>query len=130
MAAVTEQQILEKMRRVCTDLTGTEEVVTYGHPGFKANGRLFAVLEHYKGELSLCVKVGTDVQDIFLRDPRYYMTPYVGHQGWVSLKVRAAPLKWDEIRELLSGSYQMVMAAPKLSASKRSKPRPRSRSRG
>jgi len=55
------------------------------------------------------VKVGKDLQDVFLRDPRFYRTPYIGKHGWVSLKVRAAPLKWDEIRELLAVSRQLVV---------------------
>ena len=78
MAPVTEEQVLPRMRTICAKLPGTEEVVTYGHPGFKTAGRLYAVLEEYKKKLSLCVKVGVEGQDLFLKDPRYYLTPYIG----------------------------------------------------
>jgi predicted DNA-binding protein (MmcQ/YjbR family) len=68
------------------------------------------VLEEYKGELGICVKVGTLLQGIFLDDPRFFRTPYIGKHGWVTLRVHAAPLNWTEIRGLVKGSYQMVAA--------------------
>jgi len=108
LAPVTEEQVLPRMRTICAKLPGTEEVVTYGHPGFKTAGRLYAVLEEYKKKLSLCVKVGVEGQDLFLKDPRYYLTPYIGKQGWISLDVNAAPLDWTEVRELIVGSYKIV----------------------
>ena len=108
MARVTERQVLEKMRKVCATLADCQEVTTYGHPGFKAGGRLFAVLEEYKGKLSLAVKVGLEVQGLFLKDARYYLTPYIGGQGWISLDVHAGPINWEEVRELMVGSYKLV----------------------
>jgi predicted DNA-binding protein (MmcQ/YjbR family) len=74
------------------------------------NGKTYAVLEEYKGELSICFRVEKSVQDVFLDDPRFYRTPYIGKHGWVSLKVYAAPLDWNEIGELLAGSRELVAA--------------------
>ena len=116
---VTEEQVLSRMRKICLTLSGTEEIRTYGHPGFKAQGRIYAVLEEYKGDLSIVVKVGTGTQDLFLADSRFYLTPYIGRQGWVSLKVHAAPVDWREIRELLTGSYQLAAPVRKGAATKR-----------
>jgi len=73
-------------------------------------GRVYTVLEEYNRELSLCVKVGKDLQDVFLMDPRFYRTPYIGQNGWVLLKVYAAPLNWTEVRDLVGGSYQLIAA--------------------
>ena len=61
---------------------------------------MFAVLEEYKGELGICLKVGTLLQGVFLQDPRFFRTPYIGKHGWVTLRVYAAPLNWNEIREI------------------------------
>jgi len=96
------------MRKICMALPGTEERISHGHPSFATSKGIYAVLEEYRGELSLCVKVGLDVQGVFLEDPRYYLTPYTGRLGWISLKVHAAPLDWNEISELLAGSYQLM----------------------
>jgi predicted DNA-binding protein (MmcQ/YjbR family) len=112
---VTEEQVLERVRKICEKLPGSKEVVTYGHAGFKAGKRFFAVVEEYKKRLSIVVKVGVEVQDLFLKEERYYLTPYIGKQGWISLDVNAAPLDWKEIRELIVGSYQLVTTKPKRS---------------
>ena len=105
---VTEQQVLARMRKICMALDGTEEKISHGHPTFATAKGIYAVLEEYKGELSLCVKVGLETQGVFLEDPRFYLTPYTGRLGWVSLKVHAAPLNWNEVAGLLQGSYQLT----------------------
>jgi predicted DNA-binding protein (MmcQ/YjbR family) len=114
---LTEKQILEKMRVICMALPGTQEKISHGHPAFATPKGIYAVLEEYGGELSMCVKVGRELQGVFLEDSRFYRTPYVGTEGWISLKVHAAPLNWEEVGELLTGSYQLV-------GTKSSKPKP------
>jgi predicted DNA-binding protein (MmcQ/YjbR family) len=110
---VTEQQVLARMRKICLALAGTEEKISHGHPTFATGKGIYAVLEEYRGELSICVKVGLEVQGVFLEDPRYYLTPYSGKHGWVSLKVHAAPLDWKEIVGLLAGSHHLTSTAAK-----------------
>jgi predicted DNA-binding protein (MmcQ/YjbR family) len=105
---MTEQQVLARMRKICMALEGTEEKLSHGHPTFATKKGTYAVLEEYRGELSICVKVGLEVQGVFLEDPRYYLTPYIGRLGWVSLKVHAGKLDWKEVGELLRGSYRLT----------------------
>lgn len=107
---LTERQILDRLRKICRRLPGTSETVTFGHPTFQANGKTFAVLETYKGELGIAVKVEKELQGIFLNDARFFRTPYVGKHGWVTLRVYAARLHWEEVAELLKGSYLLVNA--------------------
>jgi predicted DNA-binding protein (MmcQ/YjbR family) len=99
------------LRTICLRLPAATEGVTFGHPTFRIDGKMFAVLEEYKGELGICVKVGTLLQGVFLDDPRFFRTPYIGKHGWVTLRVYAAPLNWSEICELVKGSYQLVAPA-------------------
>ena len=109
---ISEAEILKKLRKVCLRLPEAEETVSFGHPTFRVRGgKIFAVLEEYKGELGICVNVGKLLQGIFLDDPRFFRTPYIGQHGWVTLRVYAARLNWNEIRELVKGSY--LLAAPK-----------------
>jgi predicted DNA-binding protein (MmcQ/YjbR family) len=103
-----EAQILERLRKICRDLRGASETVTFGHPAFQVNGKTFSVLEEYKSELGICVKVEKELQGIFVDDPRFFRTPYIGKHGWVTLKVYAAPLNWTEIKALGRGSYRLV----------------------
>jgi len=115
---ISEAKILKKLRKVCLSLPDAEETVSFGHPTFRVRGgKIFAVLETYKGELGICVNVGKLMQGIFLDDSRFFRTPYIGQHGWVTLRVYAARLNWNEIRELVKGSY--LLAAPKPSKKQR-----------
>ena len=104
-----EKKILAKLRELCLALPKTSETITFGHPTFQVGTKTFTVLETYKGELSICVKVGKGMQQVFLEDARFYRTPYVGQHGWVSLRAKTkAKLNWEEIGELVRGSYELV----------------------
>lgn len=109
MRVLSEKSILNKLRKVCLGLPKAAETVTFGHPAFQVQGKTFAVLEEHKGELGICLKVGTLLQGVFLDDPRFFRTPYIGKHGWVTLRVHAAPLNWREIRGLVKGSYDLVV---------------------
>ena len=111
-------QVLQRVRRIFTKFPDVKETITFGHPTLQVRGKTFAVLEEYKGDLSLCIKVEKAVQDIFLADVRFYRTPYIGKHGWVSLKIHAAPLDWHEITELLTGSNRLVAQRPKTRAAR------------
>ena len=110
-----EKKILAKLREICLALPKTSETVTFGHPTFQVGTKTFSVLETYKGELSICVKVGKKMQPVFLEDSRFYRTPYVGQHGWVSLRANTK-LNWKEIGELVRGSYELVSAKKKRKA--------------
>src|SRR5262249_53125476 len=76
--------LLTRLRKICSQLPDVSETVTFGHPTFKVAGKTFAVFEQYKGELGLALKVEKELQGVFLKDPRFYFTPYIGKQGWVT----------------------------------------------
>lgn len=103
---------LQRLRRICLALPETDEVVTWGHPTFRAAGKTFAVYEEYKGVPSLAFKAGLAGQPGLLEEPRFYRTPYIGNRGWVSLDVRRK-VDWDEVRALVESSYRLV-APPRL----------------
>ena len=42
---------------------------------------------------------------------RYYLPAYIGPRGWVALRLDLGKIDWDEVRELLLGSY--LITAPK-----------------
>jgi predicted DNA-binding protein (MmcQ/YjbR family) len=102
-----DKKILIKLREICLSLPKTSETTTFGHPTFQVATKTFTVLEIYKGTLSISVKVGKKMQPVFLGDSRFYRTPYVGQHGWVSLRANTK-LDWDEIGELVRGSYELV----------------------
>lgn len=103
--------VLERVRALCLALPEATETRTFGNPAFQVTGKSFCVLETYRGEFSISVKVGKSLQRQFLADTRFYRTPYIGRYGWVSLRVDAAPLNWTEVQDLIDGSYRQI--APK-----------------
>ena len=104
-----EDRVLERLRGICLALPETDEVRTWGHPTFRARKKAFAVLEEYKGELSLAFKVDMRHRGLFLKDPRFYRTPYIGRPGWVSQRV-GGRVNWTEVKHLVSESYRLVTA--------------------
>ena len=110
MRVQSTSAILVRLRKICRQLPEASETVTFGHPTFQIKGKTFAVLEEYMGELGIALKVGKLMQGVFLKDPRFFLTPYAGKHGWVTLRVHAAALNWEEIRGLLVASYHLVSA--------------------
>jgi predicted DNA-binding protein (MmcQ/YjbR family) len=120
---LSEGAILRRLRTICLRLPGATEGLSFGHPTFRVQKKMFAVLEEYKGELGICLKVGKLLQGVFLDDPRFFRTPYIGQHGWVTLRAYAAPLDWNEVRELVKCSYDLVAPA-------KSRPRPKKKRKG
>jgi predicted DNA-binding protein (MmcQ/YjbR family) len=100
--------LLTRLRKICSLLPDATETVTFGHPTFQVAGKTFAVFEQYKGEFGLAVKVEKELQAVFLKDPRFYLTPYIGRLGWVTLRMNDGRIGWKEVREMVRGSYKLV----------------------
>jgi predicted DNA-binding protein (MmcQ/YjbR family) len=98
---------INRVRKICMALADTTETETFGHPTFRVSGKAYCTIEDYKGEQSIAVKVGLPVQGVFLKDTRFYRTPYVGQQGWVSLRT-SGKLDWREVEDLIKGSYRLM----------------------
>ncbi|HVV45153.1 MAG TPA: MmcQ/YjbR family DNA-binding protein, partial [Bryobacteraceae bacterium] len=72
---------------------------------------------HGDGIVSVCVKtLPGEHTALITADPvRYYRPAYIGPRGWVGLRLDVAKVDWDEVNELVTGSYLQV--APKKLAS-------------
>jgi len=88
-------------------LPDAKEVRTWGHPTFQAGKKTFAVLEEYKGHLCICFKATLPLQQLLIEDPRYFKSPYIGNQGWVSL-IADTPTNWREVRQLVRESHKLI----------------------
>jgi len=93
------------MRKVCGALAGTTEVVSWGHPNFRAGGRTFTVFEIYKGRP--CIAIATDPEEQSLLIERFglFRTPYLGSRGWVSAWVDQ-PAPFQLMGELIRRAYR------------------------
>ena len=60
---------------------------------------------------SVLVKVDESDRAALQQDSRFFYPMYMGPIGWLGLDFTAAPIDWDEVRELVDASYRLV--APK-----------------
>jgi len=106
--------VIERLRQICLALPDVEESVIHGHPVFRVpkgrTGKSFCIWHGVEGDPAIALKVAKSEQGIFLADSRFYKTPYIGQHGWVSIRAKGR-LDWEEIAELVKGSYQL--AAPR-----------------
>ena len=100
--------LLTRLRKIIAKLPDATETVSWGHPTFQFGDKTFAVFEQYKGEFGLALKVEKELQSVFLKDPVFYLTPYIGKQGWITRRMEAAPVNWQEVREMVRGSYRYI----------------------
>ena len=105
--AERQEKVLAKLREICLALPDAREVRTWGHPTFQAGKKTFAVLEEYEGHLCICFKATLPLQQLLIEDPRYFKSPYIGNQGWVSLIADAGP-NWREVRQLVRKSHDLI----------------------
>jgi predicted DNA-binding protein (MmcQ/YjbR family) len=103
--------VLEKFRGICLSLPGAAEVTKWGHQNFTVGKKIFAAYEKHKGEWAICFKAEPEHQRFLVdADPRFYVSPYVGKHGWVSMKV-AAKIRWADVKRFVRGSYALVVDA-------------------
>jgi phosphoribosylglycinamide formyltransferase-1 len=86
------------------------------HSSFVVRKRTFAYFlddHHGDGIVSIASKVlpGDNDRLASVEPQRFYKPAYVGPRGWVALRLDQGPIDWEEVTELLRGSYLLV--APK-----------------
>ncbi|WP_051670015.1 MmcQ/YjbR family DNA-binding protein [Bryobacter aggregatus] len=95
-----------RIRSYCLSFPEAIEVEQFGHPFFKWRGKPFTILSGTQSE-QLSIKVEKELQPIFLEDPRFTKTAYVGQHGWVTLQL-TGHLDWEEVESLIEGSFRLV----------------------
>jgi predicted DNA-binding protein (MmcQ/YjbR family) len=101
---------LNRVRKICLALPGTQETLTWGQPHFRVGDKIFSGYGTEKGKTTIGFKLEMDHADAIVSDPRFSRAPYVGHKGWVSMD--ASQVKdWEEVRLLIHESYRLI--APK-----------------
>lgn len=111
------EQLLAVVRDLCAKLPAAEEYVMVHHPAFRLGKKPFVVVGMQLGEGergTVSVNLGHDMQHELLADARFVKTPYMGHNGWVT--IAQAALKKGELAALLEASYRRVAGKKQLAA--------------
>ena len=101
-----ENRLLERVRTRCLSLPESSEVVSWGHPCFRAGKRTFVTFEWIKGRPSIAFRLSPTDVDLLLRRKGFFVTPY-GQGRWVSVWADAS-LDWRLVERLLQQSYRTV----------------------
>jgi predicted DNA-binding protein (MmcQ/YjbR family) len=100
---------LAEVRAVCLGFPESSEVESWGRPTFRAGKKIFALFSGTEDRpWGVIYKPDPDERRALVEDPRMYSPPYWGPGGWLTLDLAAAPVDWDEVRELVDGSYRQV----------------------
>lgn len=105
-------ELLDRLRGACLCLPEAVEAGGVGNPSFKVRAKIFAMQHGHQGRPSCWMKAPEGVQGMLVgHDPgRFFVPPYVGHNGWVGVWLDGAT-DWDELADLVEESYRMT--APK-----------------
>jgi phosphoribosylglycinamide formyltransferase-1 len=114
--AAQEDRRLVRVSKICLALPEGTRWYNGQHAGFQVKKRTFAYFlndHHGDGIVAINCKVlpGDNVALVKASPERFYMPAYIGHRGWVGLRLDAGKIDWDEVKELLTDSYRRV--APK-----------------
>ena len=103
---------VDRLRAICLALPDTTEKIAWGEPTWRVRGRLFAQLDdHHHGADHLAVwlpaPLGEQEAMIFTDPARFFRPPYVGHRGWVGVRIDRRP-KWAQVAKLVAQAHQLV----------------------
>ena len=109
-------RLTNRLRKICRALPEAEEKEAWGDPTFRVRDKIFAMEKRGDGRVSVWCKAPEGSQMVLVgADPeRFFVPPYVGHKGWVGVRLDNNP-DWDEVARIVRRSYALV-APRKLAA--------------
>lgn len=108
--------VTDRLREICSALPQVSERVSHGAVTFFIRGKrtlcYLADDHHGDGRLALICPAPPGAQDEVIRlDPQRFFRPaYVGHRGWIGVRLDIAP-NWDEVAAVVEEAYYCVAPA-------------------
>jgi predicted DNA-binding protein (MmcQ/YjbR family) len=104
--------ITQRLRKICLGFPQAEEKAAWGDPTFRVKDKIFAMEKRGDGRVSVWFKAPPGSQAVLIGADAetFFRPPYVGHKGWVGMRLDGKP-DWQEVAALLKRSY--ALTAPK-----------------
>ncbi len=105
---------LERLSEICSALPEAERELSGHHAIFRVRRRTFAYYlddHHGDGIVGVVFKTPANEGLIAAQPDRFYMPSYIGHRGWVGLRLDRGPVDWTEVADFVTDSY--IAVAPK-----------------
>jgi phosphoribosylglycinamide formyltransferase-1 len=111
-----EDPRLTRLTEIALALPETTRKIYGSHAQFLVRKKTFSYfLDNHHGDgivAVTCKVLQGDNKALAEAKPRkFYLPSYIASKGWVALRLDVGKVDWDEVRELLSGSYALI--APK-----------------
>ena len=97
--------VLRPLRAICLSLPEANETINFGTPWFRAGKKVFAIFGVDDDGPAVSFRADPIGRELLLEDGRFSPTPYMWHNGWLTLRLDE-PVDWDEVEELLQDSYR------------------------
>ena len=105
---------LDRVSGICAELPEAERELSGRHAVFRVRKRTFAYYlddHHGDGIVGVVFKTPGNEGLIAASPERFYMPSYIGHRGWVGLRLDVGTVDWTEVADFVTDSYLAV--APK-----------------
>jgi hypothetical protein len=107
---------LERLRRLCLALPEATERLSHGEPTWFVQGKKTFVMyanHHHDDRLGFWCAAPDGAQEILVASApeRFFRPPYVGHRGWLGVRLDVEGVDWDQIADLVTDAWRTV--APK-----------------
>jgi predicted DNA-binding protein (MmcQ/YjbR family) len=111
-----EDPRLVRLTKICLALPEAARECHGDHAAFLVRKKNFAYYlhdHHGDGIVAVTAKVlPGDNQALAAANPaRFYLPAYIASKGWVALRLDRGKVDWEEVAELVGGSYRLI--APK-----------------
>ena len=111
-----ERPELRQLTKITEELPESSREIHGSHAAFRVRKKVFAYFldnHHGDGIVAMTAKVlpGDNARLAAAQPRRYYLPAYIGPRGWVALRLDIGKIDWDEVRELMVGSYLLTAPA-------------------
>lgn len=108
-----EDRHLIRLTKIALALPETARWYNGEHAAFRVRKKTFAYFlndHHGDGIVAVTCKVlpGDNTALAAAQPARFYVPAYVGPKGWVALRLDRGKIDWNEVKELLLCSYQLI----------------------
>jgi hypothetical protein len=104
---------LVRLRALCLALPETTERLSHGEPAWFVRGKKTFVMyadHHHDDRVGFWCAAAVGVREALLGSApdRFFYPPYVGHRGWLGVRLDVDGVDWGEIGELVTDAYRVV----------------------
>ena len=109
----TEDRRLIRLSKICLALPEATRWYNGQHASFLIRKKTFAYFlndHHGDGIVAVTCKVlpGDNKALASAQPRRFFLPAYLASKGWAALRLDVGEIDWDEVSELVRGSYQLI----------------------